>query len=108
MVHRRVELRNHLSGTGSLNTPERLDELEKQKQHSELNARLPPKTRFSAVMQSKAQPVNVPNKRSRPLSKQKFGPSSGHAAVGFGASSDIEDDYLSDTPPAHSKVIFKG
>ena len=50
MADRRVERRNFQVGTGMMNDPERLDEIAHQLQQSELNHRLPPKTKFSEVL----------------------------------------------------------
>jgi hypothetical protein len=100
MSDRRVERRNFQVGTGMMNDPERLEELAHQRQQSELNARLPPKTSFREVLAAPAA-AGPPRKRKRPLSKEKLRPTAAHPAqqmVGFG----VDDD---DAPKG--KIVVK-
>jgi hypothetical protein len=101
MADRRVERRNFQVGTGMLNDPERLEELESMKQQRELNARLPPKVTFQQVLT--ARPVKPKPKPKRPVSKEKLRPTAAHPAqamVGFGT----DDDELNESV---QKIVVK-
>ncbi len=93
MADRRVEPRNFQVGTGMLNDPDRLEDIAHQLQQSELNARLPPKTKFKEVLNATPQAKGPPKKR--PLSKEKLRPGAAHPSqqmVGFGTETDDEDE----------------
>ncbi len=90
-----------------LNDPERLRELEERQHHSDLNARLPPKTRFMQVL-------NAPTKherratRERPRSEEKLRPTARHPAqqmVGFADTKDELDELLEDGEK--SRIVVK-
>lgn len=104
-MHRRVEPRNFHVGTGMLNDPERLEDLEMRKQQSELNARLPPKVKFAAVL-SAEKPAGAKPKRARPKTKDKLRPTGpAQQFVGFGSLDD--DDDLNVEPKKPGKVVVK-
>jgi hypothetical protein len=105
-MHRRVERRDFHIGTGMLNDPDRLEELEMRKQQSELNARLPPKIKFGQVMAAQKPTAGKP-KRNRPKSDAKLRPSGpSQQFVGFGSEDD--SDEIDDVPKAkRAKVIVK-
>jgi hypothetical protein len=98
MADRRVERRNVMTGTGMMTDPERLEEIEEQRHHSELNARLPPKTTFKQALHA-PQKSRVSNKPKRPVSDEKLRPTSQHAMqqmVGFADHKDEIDELLED------------
>lgn len=87
--------------------PERLREIEEQRHHSELNARLPPKTTFKQVINEprKAGPKKKPK---RPVSDQKLRPTAAHPAqqmVGFADTKDEIDELLEDGE--RPKIVVK-
>ena len=85
-----------MSGTGMLNDPERLRELEERQHHSDLNARLPPKTKFREVLRAPPKDAGQKKvKRQRPVTDEKLRPSAAHPAqraTGFFS----EDDELAE------------
>lgn len=96
-----------MSGTGSMNDPERLREIEEQRHNKELNARLPPKTTFKQVMATPQQ-ANPKKKPKRPVSDEKLRPTSQHPVqqmVGFGDERDEIDELLEDGE--RPKIVMK-
>ncbi|MCC6807146.1 MAG: hypothetical protein IT381_06960 [Deltaproteobacteria bacterium] len=90
-----------------MNDPERLREIEEQRHHSELNARLPPKTTFKQVITApaKAKPKKKPKK---PVSDEKLRPTAQHPVqqmVGFGDDRDEVDELLEDGE--RQKIVVK-
>lgn len=87
--------------------PERLREIEEQKHHSELNARLPPKTTFKQVI-STPRKATGKKKPQRPVSDEKLRPTAAHPAqqvVGFGEVKDEIDELLEDGE--RKKIVVK-
>jgi len=106
-MNRRVERNNIMSGTGMMTDPERLREIEEQQHHSELNARLPPKTTFRQVLNAPPK-AGGPSKRERPKSKEKLRPTAQHPAqqmVGFSDGKDEIDELLEDGEKA--RIVLK-
>lgn len=106
-MHRRVEPRTPQAGTGTLNDPQRLEELEQRRRLSELNARLPPKTTFNQVLAG-APPEARRHKLKRPLSKEKLRPNPKCQPASFGFSVDDDELLLGDEPRKKEKIIVKG
>lgn len=107
--HRRVESRHALIGSGALNDPDRLEELERRRRLSESRSPLPPKVKFGQVLAAtplpKAQKAQDPFKK-RPLSKKKYHENYAQPGVDGAGFGKMDDDF--EEPAAGPVVVIKG